>query len=68
MSAAATGSIPPKSGRILRDADGKVIGVEIPEDDEPNKEAVETPWGAPMPGEDREPAPVCAKTRVARGK
>jgi len=55
-----------KSGRILRDSEGKVIGVEIPEDDEPSKEAGDTtPWGAPMPGNDRQIAPVLAKTSVA---
>lgn len=66
-------SAPPihaKSGRILRDSEGKVIGVEIPEDDEPSKDAFvhdDTPWGAPMAGSDRQLAPVFAKTSVAIG-
>ena len=60
-----------KSGRILRDSEGKVIGVDIPGDDEPSREAMvegeDTPWGAPISGNDRQLAPILAKTSVAIG-
>lgn len=70
-------------GRLIRDAEGRVIGFETPdadsEDDDasrgdPSNEAMngkgreqETPWGAPMP-EDRPVVPVVAKTPVVLGE
>lgn len=67
-------ALPKGKGRIIRDDNGNVIGVDIPNDDdeakdgsgEPSREARETPWGSTMT-EDRAVAPVVAKTSVAAG-
>jgi hypothetical protein len=67
--------LPSGKGRILRDAAGNVVGVEIPEDDDENDEHDEEEEEEeeedsnrlePMQ-DDREPTPVHAKTDVAAG-
>lgn len=72
-------TLPKGKGRLIRDAAGRVIGVDLPEDDESDamnnihvgnpdvgKEDEDTPWGAPMT-EDRPVVPVPGKTSVVRG-
>lgn len=71
QSSSSSSSIPKGKGRLIRDADGNVIGVDLPDDAvatgaEPSREA-DTPWGAPM-AEDRTVAPVAAKTSVVQGQ
>lgn len=62
--------LPKGKGRIIRDATGKVVGVEIPGDDDEAGDDVEQPRHAqahvPM-RDDRVPAPVVPKTDTVAG-
>jgi len=63
---AGEGQPAPKTGRIIRDAEGRVIGAEIPDDEEEANNNNITPWGAPMAGNDDQVAPVSPKSRAAK--
>lgn len=77
LSSSTKSALPKGKGRLIRDAEGKVIGVDLPSDDEgmsgeASSEAMngpdeDTPWGTPMKG-DRPVIPVLAKTSVARSE
>lgn len=63
-----TSSLPKGKGRIIRDAEGKVIGIEMggEEVSEAAPDVTSTPWGKPM-DDYATPETIEAKTDVVRG-